>query len=313
MEIPQQGEQMGKGEAAQGSGASSPVTASAPSSQAQAAQGAEGMEGGVSQPVEIPQQGEQMGKGNLGLLKETRESVLVSEKTPLLAVDMPKADAASEKESSKGFEAPSSAPQHSPQQAPKKEPRERKKASSNEADEAPEAEQAKPKLSFSVQREGKGGGGQASDSPKLGTRRPSQDSMSLEEKQGRRWPWGDKKPRTPKRDGSSEEGAQTELKGSLEIKRPEKKESPFFVLSYDFTKIPDAAEFNKKKQEIGYAYQKYRPMLVKAQEFTRRKMIQNALNYYEVIVAQDIPEELKRMINKNISDISSYLKASLYR
>jgi hypothetical protein len=48
--------------------------------------------------------------------------------------------------------------------------------------------------------------------------------------------------------------------------------------------------------------------LIKAQEFARRKMLKNALNYYRMIKSQNIPPEFKRMINRNIQDITDYIE-----
>jgi hypothetical protein len=57
-----------------------------------------------------------------------------------------------------------------------------------------------------------------------------------------------------------------------------------------------------------FVYYKYKPMLIKAQEFARRKMLKSALNYYRVIKSQNIPPEFRRMVNRNIQDITDYLE-----
>ena len=240
------------------------------------------------------------------------KSIIVSEEVLLLPVDMPKADPASTKR--KGKDSDDLASQAG------KQPDSLSGGSSGaisdtEQGDSPLTFQKQTKSVFSLTRgETSGGGSQkveAQSSEKTESARASSISQSKKEK----WPSRikSKKSQKAKQAESFPENPQQEFKASIELKKPEKRESPFFVLSYDFTKIPDTSKFNKRNLEMGYAYQKYRPMLVKAQDFTRRKMLQNALNHYEVIVAQDIPEELKRMINKNISDISSYLKKSLDR
>ena len=102
-----------------------------------------------------------------------------------------------------------------------------------------------------------------------------EDALPPFQGQAKKWPWASRETREKGRGARQTRGekdSEPTLKASVEIKRSEKKESPFFVLSYDFTKIPDTSKFHKRKQEMGNAYQKYRSMLVKAQEFTRRKM-----------------------------------------
>ncbi len=102
-----------------------------------------------------------------------------------------------------------------------------------------------------------------------------------------------------------------EIRGVLELKPPDEEDAPYLTLTYDFTKIPDSFKLSKDYHTMEYAYYKYKPMLTKAQEFTRRKMLKNALNYYRVIKSQNIPPEFKRMINRNIQDITEYLEKYL--
>ena len=104
-----------------------------------------------------------------------------------------------------------------------------------------------------------------------------------------------------------------EIRGVLELKPPEEDDAPFLTLTYDFSKIPDSFKLSRDYHTMEYVYYKYKPMLVKAQEFTRRKMLKNALNYYRVIKSQRIPPEFKRMINRNIQDITEYLEKFLMR
>ncbi|MCB1175696.1 MAG: hypothetical protein KDK39_19130, partial [Leptospiraceae bacterium] len=107
--------------------------------------------------------------------------------------------------------------------------------------------------------------------------------------------------------------APQEIHGVLELKPPEEDDAPFLTLTYDFSKIPDSFKLSADYHTMEFAYYKYKPMLVKAQEFTRRKMLKNALNYYRVIKSQNIPTEFKRMINRNIQDITEYLEKFLMR
>ncbi len=100
------------------------------------------------------------------------------------------------------------------------------------------------------------------------------------------------------------------IHGVLELKPPEADDAPFLTLTYDFGKIPHAFRLSKNYSIMEYSYFKYKPMLMKAQEFARRKMLKNALNYYRVIKSQNIPPELRKMINRNIRDITNLWKNS---
>jgi hypothetical protein len=101
------------------------------------------------------------------------------------------------------------------------------------------------------------------------------------------------------------------IHGILELKPPEVDDAPFLTLTYDFSKIPHSFRLSKNYSIMEYSYYKYKSMLMKAQEFARRKMLKNALNYYRVIKAQNIPHELKKMINRNIMDITEFLEKYL--
>ncbi|MCE9499705.1 MAG: hypothetical protein K8R21_04290, partial [Leptospira sp.] len=101
------------------------------------------------------------------------------------------------------------------------------------------------------------------------------------------------------------------IHGILELKPPEADDAPFLTLTYDFSKIPHSYKLSKNYSIMEYSYYKYKPMLMKAQEFARRKMLKNALNYYRVIKSQNIPPELKRMVNRNITDITEFLEKYL--
>ncbi len=98
------------------------------------------------------------------------------------------------------------------------------------------------------------------------------------------------------------------MHGILELKPPEVDDAPFLTLTFDFSKIPHSFRLSKNYSIMEYSYYKYKPMLMKAQEFARRKMLKNALNYYRVVRSQNIPPELKLMINRNITDITEFLE-----
>lgn len=102
-----------------------------------------------------------------------------------------------------------------------------------------------------------------------------------------------------------------EIRGVLELKTPDQEDTPFLTLTYDFTKIPYAYRLAKDNGIFEYAYYKYKPMLVKAHQFIKRKQITRALNYYRVIREQQIPSEFRHMVDRNIKDITEYLQKYL--
>ncbi|WP_078125668.1 hypothetical protein [Leptospira alexanderi] len=112
-------------------------------------------------------------------------------------------------------------------------------------------------------------------------------------------------------EGSPKEEEPRMIHGILELKPPEVDDAPFLTLTYDFDKIPHAFKLSKNYSIMEYSYYKYKPMLIKAQEFARRKMLKNALNYYRVIKSQNIPPELRKMINRNIKDITEFMEKYL--
>jgi len=108
-----------------------------------------------------------------------------------------------------------------------------------------------------------------------------------------------------------EENKVQEIRGVLELKTPDQEDTPFLTLTYDFTKIPHAYRLAKDNGIFEYAYYKYKPMLVKAHQFIKRKQISRALNYYRVIREQQIPTEFRHMVDRNIKDITEYLQKYL--
>lgn len=116
-------------------------------------------------------------------------------------------------------------------------------------------------------------------------------------------------------EGGDESGKEAdkvqEIRGVLELKTPDQEDTPFLTLTYDFTKIPHAYRLAKDNGIFEYAYYKYKPMLVKAHQFIKRKQITRALNYYRVIREQQIPAEFRHMVDRNIKDITEYLQKYL--
>jgi len=90
-----------------------------------------------------------------------------------------------------------------------------------------------------------------------------------------------------------------------------KKELPILKVSYDFKKLPDEFSLSREKNILEYAFYKYKPMLQRADEFLKNKHVKDALNYYKVVLDQNIPIEFKAMLRKNIRDLSEYLEKYL--
>lgn len=49
-------------------------------------------------------------------------------------------------------------------------------------------------------------------------------------------------------------------------------------------------------------------MLEKAGDYIKRRRVKDALNYYKVILDQNIPKEFKTMVQKNVNDLNEYLE-----
>jgi len=84
----------------------------------------------------------------------------------------------------------------------------------------------------------------------------------------------------------------------------ERKELPILKVSYDFSRLPDELSLSKDKNIIEYAFYKYKPMLERANQFIKQRRVRDALNYYKVVMSQNIPPEFKAMIRKNINDLT---------
>jgi hypothetical protein len=93
--------------------------------------------------------------------------------------------------------------------------------------------------------------------------------------------------------------------------RIKKKELPILKVSYDFKKLPDEFSLSREKNILEYSFYKYKPMLVRADEFIKQRRVKDAINYYRVVLDQNIPVEFKIMIKKNIHDLTEYLEKYL--
>jgi len=97
----------------------------------------------------------------------------------------------------------------------------------------------------------------------------------------------------------------------LSTTKRKKKELPILKVSYDFTKLPDEIGLSREKNIIEYAFYKYKPMLEKANEYIKKRKVRDAINYYKVVMSQNIPPEFKAMIRKNLNDLTEYLERYL--
>ncbi len=97
----------------------------------------------------------------------------------------------------------------------------------------------------------------------------------------------------------------------LQHDRRKKKELPILKVTYDFRKLPDEFSLSREKNILEYAFYKYRPLLQKADDLIKKRKVRDALNYYRVVMQQNIPPEFKTMIRKNINDLNEYLEKYL--
>ena len=97
----------------------------------------------------------------------------------------------------------------------------------------------------------------------------------------------------------------------LSTTKRKKKELPILKVSYDFTRLPDEIGLSREKNIIEYAFYKYKPMLEKANEYIKKRKVRDAINYYKVVMSQNIPPEFKSMIRKNLNDLTEYLEKYL--
>ncbi len=118
------------------------------------------------------------------------------------------------------------------------------------------------------------------------------------------------KPEQAEKEYQSFDSESPKVSATLEVK--EEEDSPFLILTYDFTKIPYPFSLSKDNQLLEYAYYKYKPMLIKAQKYVNLKQISKALDYYQIIIDQDIPTEMKKMVDQNAKDITKYINNFLH-
>ncbi len=97
----------------------------------------------------------------------------------------------------------------------------------------------------------------------------------------------------------------------LQHNRRKARELPILKVSYDFSKLPDEFSLAREKNILEYSYYKYKPMLERAAEYLKRRKVKDAINYYKVVMSQNIPPEFKIMIRKNIGDLTEYLEKYL--
>ncbi len=90
-----------------------------------------------------------------------------------------------------------------------------------------------------------------------------------------------------------------------------KKELPILKVSYNFNRLPEELSLSKDKNIIEYSFYKYKSLLQKADEYVKKRKLRDAMNYYKMILNQNIPPEFKNMIRKNISDLNEYLEKYL--
>lgn len=94
----------------------------------------------------------------------------------------------------------------------------------------------------------------------------------------------------------------------LQHERRMKRELPILKVTYDFSRLPDEFSLSRDKNILEYSFYKYKPLLEKANEFIKKRLIRDAINYYKVVLSQNIPPEFKAMVRKNINDLVEYLE-----
>lgn len=86
-----------------------------------------------------------------------------------------------------------------------------------------------------------------------------------------------------------------------------RKELPILRVSYNFSRLPDEFTLSTDKNYLEYSFYKYKPLLEKASDLVKRRKVKDAVNYYKVVMDQDIPQEFKEMLGQNIHDLNEYL------
>jgi hypothetical protein len=89
---------------------------------------------------------------------------------------------------------------------------------------------------------------------------------------------------------------------------PKRKELPILRVSYSFDKLPERNTLSREQNVLEFSFYKYKPLIEKANDYIKRRRVKDALNYYKVILDQNIPEEFKSMIRQNVDDLNEYLQ-----
>ncbi|MCU0821525.1 MAG: hypothetical protein MUC95_03510 [Spirochaetes bacterium] len=97
----------------------------------------------------------------------------------------------------------------------------------------------------------------------------------------------------------------------LKYDKRKKKELPILKVSYDFTKLPDDFSLSRDKNILEYSFYKYKGLLEKANELIKTRNVKDAINYYKVVLSQNIPFEFKAMLRKNINELTEYIEKYL--
>lgn len=87
-----------------------------------------------------------------------------------------------------------------------------------------------------------------------------------------------------------------------------KKELPILNVTYNFEKLPDTSTLSREQNVLESSFYKFKPMIEKANDLLKRRKVKDAMNYYEVILNQEIPDQFKKMIQQNIKDLTDYLE-----
>gem|GEM_PF-652943 len=110
--------------------------------------------------------------------------------------------------------------------------------------------------------------------------------------------------------GSSSDSQDTEtskLPRGFQPPTRKKRELPILRVSYNFSRLPDEFTLSIDKNHLEYSFYKFKPLLEKAAELVKRRKVKDAINYYKVVMDQEIPQEFKDMLHQNIHDLNEYL------
>ncbi|MGL4368868.1 MAG: hypothetical protein ACRCUT_04245 [Spirochaetota bacterium] len=87
----------------------------------------------------------------------------------------------------------------------------------------------------------------------------------------------------------------------------QRRELPILRVSYNFSRLPDEFTLSTDKNYLEFSFYKFKPLLEKAADLVKRRKVKDAVNYYKVVMDQDIPQEFKDMLGQNIKDLNEYL------